>query len=474
MVKTFVLDTNILLSAPTALTEGFDDNTVIICGTVLQELDKKKSLGGETGYNAREACRILDDLRKKGDLIKGVPLENGGVLKIEPDGVMSSYLPLGYSIDVPDNRIISSTIHIARKEWDVDKDRQVVLVTNDISMRINATACFTKYCEDLVQKDHVIDVQAYKNIIVNDSGYTGYMDAEIPYEDIQKLFKEGEVVYANEELPYEALKGKQVYDNTFITAHCGDQSVLCVRDRLGSFKRIPDMTLFGDTKGKNSLQKYFMWAATRPAAELPLVISSGPAGCGKTFLALAAGLSCVYTHQKKKEREYDKIIIARPNIENDDGSFGYLPGDLSEKSMYLMGSYYDNLTALFRNDGDTPEEINQQIDYLFNEGIIEIVPLNYIRGRSFMNTYIIVDEMQNCSRHLVRDICSRIGEGSKLIALGDPSQIDKTTLDSHTCGLSYLAETMKDSSYSAYIKFTNENSVRSALAKEIISKMVLR
>ena len=462
MQKIYVLDTNILLTDPLAITHGFDDNIVVICGTVLQELDKKKTLGGELGYNAREACRILDKLRTQGDLIKGVNLENGGVVKIEPDGVNQEYLPVGYSIDVPDNRIISSTIHIAKEERARPRHKKVILVTNDISMRINATACFKAYFSRAIKFE--VDVQEYKNIIVTDSGYTGYMDIETDYDTIQAIFNNGTADYKNE----------KIYDHTFVTAHCGNQSALCVYDKLGRLHRIPEQKLYGDTVGKNSLQKFFMWAATQPADKIPLVIASGPAGCGKTYLALAAALSCVYTSQRKKERTYDRIIIARPNTENDDGSFGFLPGDLSDKSMYLMSSYYDNLTNLFMNEDSTDEDVAQQIKYLFDEHIMEIVPLNYIRGRSLKNVFMIVDEMQNCSRHLVRDICSRIGEGSKILALGDPSQIDKSTLDSRTCGLSYLAEQMKDSSLTAYVKFTTESSVRSPLAKEIIEKLNIR
>ena len=144
MVKRFVLDTSILLYDPHCITDGFDDNIVIICGTVLQELDRKKDEQGEAKYKARECGRILDELRKQGDLVKGVKLPSGGIVRVEPDGVNQDYLPDGYSISVPDNRIISSCIHLNKKG-----PKNVILVTNDILMRVNAMACGVEVAEYL-------------------------------------------------------------------------------------------------------------------------------------------------------------------------------------------------------------------------------------------------------------------------------------------------------------------------------------
>ena len=171
MIKIFVLDNNILLANAENI-YGFDDNYVCITGTTLQELDSKKDHGGEVGYNARECCRLLDELRGVGDLLTGVNLPNQGKLFIEPDGVKQEYLPNGFHLSSPDNRIISTCIHLMKKAKE-----SVVLVTNDISMRINATACG-------------VAVVAYKNDRIEESGYTGYTDIETGSDVINHVYKE--------------------------------------------------------------------------------------------------------------------------------------------------------------------------------------------------------------------------------------------------------------------------------------------
>ena len=202
MIKKFLLDTNILLENPHSMVDGFADNHVILCGTTLQELDKKKTVGGEVGYNARECCRILDELRMQGDLLKGIKLPNGGKLSIEPDGVKSEYLPEGFSLEVPDNRIISSCIHIMRNS----KRTPVILVTNDISMRINATICGVK-------------VEGYKNSIIKTSGYTGHIDLDVPTEYINSLYADKSLI-----LPEDI--SDTLLANEFVTLHAGKQSAL--------------------------------------------------------------------------------------------------------------------------------------------------------------------------------------------------------------------------------------------------------
>ena len=171
MKKYYVLDTNILLQSPNAI-YGFEDNTVVITGTTLQELDSKKNLDGEIGYNARQVARILEDIRNRGNLIKGVKLkETGGKLIFEPNEVSQENLPEGFDIKKPDNRIISSCIGIARK-----KKRAVILVTNDIMMRIAAAVCG-------------VEVQEYKNDRIKESAYMGYREIETTREIIDGTYK---------------------------------------------------------------------------------------------------------------------------------------------------------------------------------------------------------------------------------------------------------------------------------------------
>ena len=264
MKKYYVLDTNILLQSPGAI-YGFEDNTVVITGTTLQELDSKKNLDGEIGYNARQTARILEDIRNKGNLIKGVKLkETGGKLIFEPNEVSQENLPEGFDIKKPDNRIISSCIGIARKT-----KRAVILVTNDIMMRIAAAACG-------------VEVQEYKNDQIKESSYMGYREIKTSREIIDDIYKKQSLapeIFADEK-PFVA--------NEYITLTDGNTSALCVY-RDNCIRLLKDTTAFG-IRPQNRLQRFALDALLAPAEEIPLVILRGPAGTAKTFLSMAAAL----------------------------------------------------------------------------------------------------------------------------------------------------------------------------------------
>ena len=432
------------------MVEGFDDNIVVISGTTLQELDKKKTVGGEIGYKARESCRILDEMRMKGDIIKGIPLKNKGVLMVEPDGVKQEYLPEGFNITVPDNRIISTCIHLDRQ----NPEKPVTLVTNDISMRINATACGVR-------------VEGYRNDQIEESGYTGHSVHEVSGEKITEI-------YTSEALKVTARDQKKYTENEFVTLkeRGGQASALSVY-RNGALHLIKQQTSYGGTKPKNAMQSYALWALSAPAEEIPLVVLSGPAGTAKTFLSLAAGMDKTYVGQKNSDGAYSRIIISRPSA----GGFnemGFLPGDMKHKLDPLLSPYYDNMQILLAGNGkykEDPEQVRIHMDDMFDRGIIEILALSFIRGRSLMDTYLICDEAQNASRSLIRDVITRAGKGTKIVVCGDPNQIDQPTLDRRNNGLVYAMETMKGSPLAAIIKFDAENSVRSELAKEAVKRM---
>lgn len=447
MIKNFLLDTNILLQDPSCICNGFADNNIYICGTTLQELDRKKASGGDAGYNARECIRVLDALRSKGDLLSGITLPSGGMLYIEPDGVKQEYLPDGFDLKNPDNRIISTCIHLNKRM----PDCPIILVTNDISMRINASVCG-------------INVESYRNSIVEESGYKGHIDIDVSEEIIDELYKNGNVP-----VPEEIYAG--LLENEFVTLHCGQQSALSVH-RNRALHLITPITLFGGVKPRNAMQTYAMWALKAPAEEIPLVILMGPAGTAKTFLSLAAGLDDVYVSQHGGGL-YNKILISRPTAESYQ-EIGYLPGDLSTKLSPLLASYYDNIEILLTKSGterECKDQLNQQINDIFSEGIVEVCGLSFIRGRSLMNSYVICDEAQNSSKTLIRDVITRAGAGTKIVIAGDPSQIDVPTLDKRNNGLVYAAEMMKGSPLAAIIQFDAANSVRSPLAREAIQRL---
>ena len=450
--KNYLLDTNILLQDPYSI-HGFDDNNVLVCGTTLQELDSKKRAPGELGYNAREACRIIDSLREKGNLVEGVPLSAGGMLIVEPNGVDKNSLPAGFSIEVADNRIISSAIYLNKNRC---RDSHVILVTNDISMRVNASVCGLK-------------VEGYRNDHVDKekSGYTGHVAIELPEKD-DSLIDE---VYSKKRISASLVPdGDHLIENEFVTLQCGKHSALTIH-REGMLHKIRDYKLFGGVSPKNAMQSYAIHALMAPVDDIPLVILLGPAGTAKTFLSLAAGLSQTCTGFGRDDSDYQRIMLCRPNVATEE-SFGYLPGDIRDKTNFLLNNYYDNIFTLLRGKDkrEDPAQIRMQIDDMLDSGILEISPLNWIRGRSIPDSFIICDEAQNASRSLVRDIISRAGTGSKVICAGDIEQVDTPNLDARNNGLIAALEMMKGEA-SAIVRFEERHCVRSKLAELTIRQM---
>lgn len=457
MVKAYILDTNILLDSPRAIF-GFDDNTVIITGTTLQELDSKKTAPGELGFNARETCRIIEKLRLKGDLTAGVPMDNAGVFKV----ILNAgqwHMPSGYSEDKPDNQIINTVLDIKKNQGQMFN--QVVLVTNDTSMRINASVCaaacgFSDFVESY-RNDHVSSAEMY----------TGKRELQVSKEAIDYIYK-------NKMLPPEAtFRGDipEPVENEFFILQSDQSSALAVY-RNHELKLIDTKTLHPcHVQPKNASQTFALWALMQPVEEIPFVILKGPAGTAKTFLSLAAGLD--QTYDSKTHRSYDSVLISRNNVMAD-ADFGYLPGELEDKMNPLLAPFFDNLESLLRGNSDEDREcISRQIEDMIDSGVIEICALAYMRGRSITNKFLIVDETQNATRSQIRDIITRAGAGCKIVICGDPEQIDAHNLDKLNNGLVFASEKMKGSPVCAQISFTEEESVRSELAKEAIKRLTL-
>lgn len=457
MVKAYILDTNILLDSPRAIF-GFDDNTVIITGTTLQELDSKKTAPGELGFNARETCRIIEKLRLKGDLTAGVPMDNAGVFKV----ILNAgqwHMPSCYSEDKPDNQIINTVLDIKKNQGHMFN--QVVLVTNDTSMRINASVCaaacgFSDFVESY-RNDHVSSAEMY----------TGKRELQVSKEAIDYIYK-------NKMLPPEAIFRGDIpepVENEFFILQSDQSSALAVY-RNHELKLIDTKTLHPcHVQPKNASQTFALWALMQPVEEIPFVILKGPAGTAKTFLSLAAGLD--QTYDSKTHRSYDSVLISRNNVMAD-ADFGYLPGELEDKMNPLLAPFFDNLESLLRGNSDEDREcISRQIEDMIDSGVIEICALAYMRGRSITNKFLIVDETQNATRSQIRDIITRAGAGCKIVICGDPEQIDAHNLDKLNNGLVFASEKMKGSPVCAQISFTEEESVRSELAKEAIKRLTL-
>lgn len=431
MKKIYVLDTNVFLSDPNAM-YSFGDNDVIIPSVVLQELDSKKKLMDELGRNARYVSRQLDKLREQGRLQDGVSLPNGGRLKVISPPKESDAFDSFLNEDV-DTAIIA----VAHMTQQINPDNEVILVSRDVLVRVKG--------------DMYVKAEDYSNdkvISAQDVQYTGLTEVDIDGDSIDIFYKEKQLI-AHEKYP----------ENHFVMLRNGKQTAL-TRHSNGYlyplYQYDEDDTVFG-LQAKNMEQKLALDLLLDE--NVPLVTISGKAGTGKTLLALAAGLK-----QTQDQQIYNKVIVARPVVPMGK-DIGYLPGEMEDKLRPWMQPIYDNLEYLF-NCKDQNELSKLLVGY---EEIIKVEALTYIRGRSIPRQVMIIDEAQNLSKHEAKTILTRIGEGSKIILVGDPDQIDNPYLDAYSNGLTYVIEKMKNQKIAGHITLTKgERSDLAQLCADIL------
>lgn len=444
-VKTFVLDTNVLLHNPRAIFV-FEEHDIVIPFEVIEELDHFKERNDDIGRSARETIRVLDSMRLKGDIKSGVPIEHAAGM---PGGRLRIVLDTN-GIDVPGLREMTPDNHIIRCAIKLQREGlRVVFVSNDIAARIKADALGVR-TEDF--ENQKVDFEEL---------YTGYRELEVPQKTIDAVFAgQGQ-----------GLIDARLYANEFVLLKNADNpthTALARADKTGDTLR-PVKTMRKHVFGvlPRNLQQT-MALDLLLDDEVKLVTLIGTAGTGKTLLALAAGMQKVLS-----DKEYTKLLCARP-IMPMGRDIGYLPGDKDEKLTAWMQPIFDNLAYLLShrlnaNGDDKAEHHKQQmqgvegrITALLSEGTIVLEPLTYIRGRSIPNQYMIVDEAQNLTPHEVKTIASRVGEGTKLVLTGDATQIDNPYLDSSSNGLSFLVERLKGRSLVGHV--TLQRSERSQLA----------
>lgn len=437
MKKIYVLDTNVLLQDPNAVF-AFEDNEVVIPAIVLEEMDAKKRLADEIGRNARYASRLLDGFRVKGKLQDGVPLENGGSIKVELNHRSFAKMQDIFGEMTSDNRILAVALNYHMEEQEKDEPKPVIIVSKDTLVRIKADVL------GLTAQDYLSD-----RVVASSDMYTGCVTLKVHPSVIDEFysFRFLSIKSLNLNFP--------LYPNEFVI----------LKDEMGTSK---SALLKVNTEGRK-LEPLFLsndpiWgiaarnAQQRMALELllndeiPLVTLTGKAGTGKTLLTVAAGLMKV-----EDDRKYKKLLIARPVVPMGK-DIGFLPGEKDEKLRPWMQPIYDNLEYLF--DTKKPGDIDKVLAGL---GSIQVEALTYIRGRSIPGQFIIIDEAQNLSRHEVKTIVSRVGEGSKIVLLGDPDQIDHPYLDASSNGLTYVVEKFKEEGISGHI--TLERGERSKLAQ---------
>ncbi|MEC8277848.1 MAG: PhoH family protein [Myxococcota bacterium] len=433
---TFVLDTNVLLFDPNAI-QVFDEHDLMIPIVVIEEIDRFKKEMSEVGRNARTFSRLIDELRLKGSLSEGVELAGGGKIWIELVDSQQE-LPEGLTVQSNDNHILQMAYHHAKSY----NEGEVILVSRDINMRIKADAI------GLLAED-------YANAHVSTEGiYTGVHTEDVPSDVIQDIYAKGAV----EPIEY------PLYPNQFV---CFRNENNPKQGGLTRWKPSQRQLVKVDDRregvwgirARNKEQVFALDLLLDP--DISVVTITGMAGTGKTLLAMAAGLKLV-----ADEAKFRRLVVSRP-IFPLGRDIGFLPGDISAKLNPWMQPIFDNLEFLLgeRSDHRLPPSYESFIE----QGIIEVEPLTYIRGRSIARQYFIVDEAQNLTPHEVKTVISRAGEGTKVILTGDPNQIDNPYIDATSNGLSYVVERFKESDVAGHIQLNKGE--RSKLA-ELAAKLL--
>ena len=435
MRKIFVLDTNVLIHDPNCI-YNFRGNDVILPIFVVEEIDKLKR-NQNTAIQARMVSRVLDGIREKGSLAKGVELPNDIFFKVEIRNDVS-LLPRTLSRDVMDNNIISVTLGVKQD----NPGRKVIIVSKDINMRIKADSL------GLEVEDYNTDRVEYSEL------YDGFFEVDVTKEIYDEFNKSGKIDF--KDLGDVRIKPTP---NCFFKMKYKD-NLACGRYVEGKIKKF----ILGDTeawglRARNDEQRFAMELLMDENVKVVTLV--GGAGTGKTLLAIASALELVV-----ERKRYKKILIARPIIPMGK-DLGYLPGSEKEKMRPWMQPIFDNIDFLSENKEDKAGE--KVVEGLESMGMMKIEPLTYIRGRSIPKGLIIIDEAQNLTPLEIKTIVTRAGQDTKIVFTGDPQQIDNPYLDANTNGLTYMADRLKGEKIVGHI--TLKKGERSEIA-EIAAKLL--
>lgn len=436
---TFILDTNVILHDSACIYQ-FGENNIVIPVTVLEELDQFKKGGEILNYHSREFVRTLDLLCGEHLFNGGVPIGPGlGKITVKLDRKFHEDLALSFSESRPDHHVLNTAYHIAKE----NPALQVILVSKDVNLRIKAKS-IGLVAQDY-KSDQIKDISAL---------YTGKrLVDKIPGMILKKLYED----------PYEldpselALEKEPVANEYFILRN-DNKSALATYDPFNQkIRRIDKNPAFG-IMPRNAEQTFALDALTNN--KIQLLTLSGKAGTGKTLLALAAAL------QRKKN--YRQIFLARPVVPLSNKDIGFLPGDIQSKLDPYMQPLFDNLSVIKTHFGKS-DSSRDDINKLLQKNKLLISALAYIRGRSLVNIYFIVDEAQNLTPHEVKTIITRAGENTKVVLTGDIFQIDHPYLNTQSNGLSYLIEKMHGQKLYAHINLEKgERSELSELASNLL------
>ncbi|MBL6631632.1 MAG: PhoH family protein [Candidatus Nanopelagicales bacterium] len=422
--RTFVLDTSVLLSDPRALVR-FDEHDVVVPVVVVTELEAKRS-HPELGYFARQALRLMDELRMKhGRLDEPLPVgESGGTVRVELNHTDVESLPSGLRLGDNDTRILAVARNLANDGADV------VLVSKDLPMRVKASSVG-------------LAAEEYRAELAIESGYTGTHEMEVAGTDLDRLFEDGVI---------------DLDEARDLPCHCG---LVLLSDRGSGLARVTadkrvrlvrgDREAFG-LKGRSAEQRIALDLLMDP--EVGIVSLGGRAGTGKSALALCAGLESVL-----ERRQHRKVIVFRPLYAVGGQDLGYLPGTENEKMSPWGQAVFDTLNAV------TTSEV---VDEITDRGMLEVLPLTHIRGRSLHDAFVIVDEAQSLERNVLLTVLSRVGADSRVVLTHDVGQRDNLRVGRFD-GVVAVVEKLKGHPLFAHVTLTrSERSPIAALVTELL------
>jgi PhoH-like ATPase len=422
-LRTYVLDTSVLLSDPKALFR-FKEQSVVIPIIVINELEKKRH-DPEIGFFARQTLRYLDDMRRQHERLD-FPIEvgEGGTLRVELNHIDQSVLPVGFQLGDNDSRILAVAFNLANEGLDV------TVVSQDLPMRVKVAALGMR-------------AEEYRNNMAVDSGWTGLAELALSADEMSDL-------YDAEVLKHKEVAAYPVNTGLVITSERGHALGRVTADKQVKLVR-GDREVFG-VHGRSAEQRLAIDLLLDP--EIGIVSLGGRAGTGKSALALCAGLEAVL-----ERRAHKKIMVFRPIYAVGGQELGYLPGSETEKMNPWGQAIFDTLGALVSKEA---------IDHVVDRGLLEVLPLTHIRGRSLHDAFVIVDEAQSLERNVLLTVLSRIGQNSRVVLTHDVAQRDNLRVGRHD-GIAAVIEALKGQSLFGHVTLTrSERSAIAAMVTELL------
>ncbi|MEO5610962.1 MAG: PhoH family protein [Ornithinibacter sp.] len=424
MRRTYVLDTSVLLADPRSIVR-FKEHEVVLPVVVVTELEAKRH-HPELGYFARTALRMLDDLRiKAGRLDAPVPVgDDGGTLRIELNHTDATSLPAGFRLGDNDTRILAVACNLA------NEGRIVTIVSKDLPMRVKASACG-------------LEAEEYRAELAVESGWTGMAELDVTTSEMDHLYEYGRL---------ESVAAAEMPCHTGLVLLSPRGSGL---GRVGPDKQVRlvrgDRDAFG-LHGRSAEQRIALDILLDP--DVGIVSLGGRAGTGKSALALCAGIEAVM-----ERRQQRKVVVFRPLYAVGGQELGYLPGDAAEKMNPWGQAVFDTLSALVSRE---------VVEEILDRGMLEVLPLTHIRGRSLHDAFVIVDEAQSLERNVLLTVLSRIGQNSRVILTHDVAQRDNLRVGRHD-GVVAVVEALKGHPLFAHVTLTrSERSPIAALVTDLL------